>query len=397
MGVNVNREDFMAKNKNYQYYKKFKFLIYMCIILSLSLVIFHFSGDVGFSKKRDEGQKTASLTTMKPGESVSGNVDQYGNPLSKESEQGGIKSGNKTHQLTLLLLGTDKRPTDKCIGNTDTLIVTRINTDSGQIALLSVPRDTEVDIPGFGKGKVNAVARMEKGPQSTKSELEQLLGLQIDGYILTNFAGFKDIIDTLGGVTLNVEKNMYYETGDAEDGIINLKKGEQHLNGSQALQYIRFRHDQLGDITRTMRQQKLLKAVVSEFMQLKTLPKLPWLIPEIYQMVETDLSEDKLWSLANVFIHINAKEIISETLPGNFYTEKGISYWKVSPEKCRVTTSQLFNNGKTTSIFSDDINQVQAEQNGLQITNGRKKSLKEKVSVNSLSDDGIQVEIQYGN
>lgn len=358
----------MAQKKYFGQLKRFRLWAFLCVILSLSLVIVHFSVDLRYGKKSDEGEN--SLVTMKLGKPRSGNVNQ-GN-LSAESGPEN-QSGLQHRSLTLLLLGTDKRPIDKSIGNTDTIIVARVNTDSGHIDLLSVPRDTEVTIPGLGSEKLNAVGRLEKGPPSIQSQLEQLLGIPIDGYVLTNFADFKDIIDTLGGVNLNVEKNMYYETGDTEDGIINLKKGEQHLNGSQVLQYVRFRHDQFGDITRTMRQQKVLKAVGSEFMQLKTLSKLPWLIPEIYRMVETDLSVSQLCSLANVFVHFRDKDIISETLPGNFWTEKGISYWKVSPEECRRATAELFNSDKTTKVFSEDVQQVQVEKNRLPIMDGGRK------------------------
>lgn len=121
------------------------------------------------------------------------------------------------------------------------------------------------------------------------------------------------------------------------------------MNGDQALQYARFRHDQFADITRTQRQQTVLKAAGKEFMQLKTLPKLPWLIPQIYNMVETDLPLNKVMILANSAIHFNSNHIISQTLPGEFDTKNGISYWKVSPGRSRIVASQLFTEGKTTS------------------------------------------------
>ncbi|MCQ2019452.1 LCP family protein, partial [Clostridium butyricum] len=139
-----------------------------------------------------------------------------------------------------------------------------------------------------------AAARIGNGLKTTSEIIEQLIGQRIDGYVLTNFAGFKEIINTLGGITVNVEKDMYYVTGDKTDGLINLKKGIQRLNGNQALQYARFRQDALADISRTSRQQAVLKALGKEFFQVQTIPKLPRLIPQLMKSVETNLSISKI-------------------------------------------------------------------------------------------------------
>ena len=257
----------------------------------------------------------------------------------------------KASRFTVLLVGVDRRNGEKSLGNTDSLLIASINTINGKIALLSVPRDTQVMIPGYGENKINAAARVGKGLKTTSTLIEGLIGQPIDGYVLTNFSGFKSIIDTLGGITLTVEKDMYYLTGDATDGVINLKKGIQRLNGAQALQYARFRNDAFADISRTSRQQAVLKAMGKEFMQIKTVPKLPWLIPQMTKSVETNLSVSELWSLTNQLLRNEKPEISSQTLPGNFLTENGISYWKVDPLKSRAVVKKLFEEGKTTSVF----------------------------------------------
>jgi LCP family protein required for cell wall assembly len=92
---------------------------------------------------------------------------------------------------------------------------------------------------------------MLRGIEELQSIVSELTGVELDGYVLKNFNGFKDIIETLGGITVDVEKDMYYETGDKNDGYINLKAGVQRLDGSNALQYARFRHDETADIGRT--------------------------------------------------------------------------------------------------------------------------------------------------
>lgn len=257
----------------------------------------------------------------------------------------------KKERFTVLLVGVDRRPGEITLSNTDTLIVASINTVNGKVALLSIPRDTQVTIPGYGKDKINAAARVSKGLNTTTALIQSLTGQPIDGYVLTNFAGFKKIIDILGGITVTIEKDMYYVTGDAADGVINLTKGSQHLNGQQALQYARFRQDALADISRTARQQTVLRAMEKEFLQVKTVPKLPWIIPQMSKSVETNLTLGQLWSLTNVLLHFERPEISSQTLPGNFLTENGISYWKVDLQKSHAVVKRLFEEGKTTSIF----------------------------------------------
>lgn len=254
-------------------------------------------------------------------------------------------------QFTVLLIGVDQRPNEKSISNTDTLLVANINTENGRVSLISIPRDTQVTIPGYGKEKINAAARLGKGLKTTKSLAEEIIGQPIDGYVLTNFEGFKKMIDTLGGITVTVEKDMYYVTGDKVDGIINLKKGTQRLNGTQALQYARFRQDALADISRTSRQQAVLKAMQKELFQVRTLPKLPGLISQLTKSMETDLSAGELWSLANILMRFKNPEIISQTLPGQFLIENEISYWKVNPLKSRSVVKRLIEEGKTTSVF----------------------------------------------
>jgi LCP family protein required for cell wall assembly len=254
-------------------------------------------------------------------------------------------------RFTVLLVGVDRRLGDRTLSNTDTLLVASVNTMNGKVALLSIPRDTQVTVPGFGKEKINAAARVGKGIKTTTALIEELTGQAIDGYVITNFNGFKSIIDTLGGITLNVERDMYYVTGDSSDGVINLKKGTQRLYGAQALQYARFRQDALADISRTARQQAVLKAIGKEFLQVKTVPKLPWLVPQIAKSVETNLTIAQLWAMTNFLLRIDNPEISSQTLPGNFLIENDISYWKVDSQKSRAVVKRLFEEGKTSSTF----------------------------------------------
>ncbi len=256
--------------------------------------------------------------------------------------------------LTVLLIGMDNRPQEKYLGNTDTIMLARIDYEKKRISVLSIPRDTQIYIPGHGLAKINAAARVKNSYRGTVQAVEDLLGQKIDGYATINFDGFKNIIDTLGGITVNVDKDMYYDTGDKEDGIIDLKKGKQLLNGKQALQYARFRYDPLGDITRVGRQQEVIKAVFAKLRQPANLIKIPFLIPNIYAMTNTDINLGQMWSIGKLLTSEDI-EISSQTLEGEFATEKGVSYWKVSPDMCRKAVQALFQGVKAEQVASPSV------------------------------------------
>ncbi len=339
----------MQENKSYgrtilrvlTAYKKAMLLGLLGISLVLGAVLV--SQVVGNEGHREQAQEQTSASEDYPIERSDDSVVEpdYLEPV----------SNFKGERFTVLLVGVDCRLGDTTLSNTDTLLVASVNTVNGKVALLSIPRDTQVTVPGCGKEKINAAARVGKGIKTTTALIEGLTGQSIDGYVITNFNGFKSIIDTLGGITLNVEKNMYYVTGDSPDGVINLKKGTQRLDGEQALQYARFRQDALADISRTARHQAVIKAIGKEFLQVKTVPKLPWLVPQIAKSVETNLSIAQLWAMTNFLLRIKNPEISSQTLPGNFLIENDISYWKVNPQKSRAVVKRLFEEGKTSSTF----------------------------------------------
>ncbi|WP_348982857.1 LCP family protein [Desulfosporosinus sp. Sb-LF] len=273
------------------------------------------------------------------GESASGNLISYSNDgLSK--------------RVSVLLIGADQRPEETKF-NTDSLILASVDPETQRISLLSIPRDTRIFLSGQGYIKINAVSALTDLSTLQKC-VEDLTGETISGYVQTNFQGFKEIIDTLGGITVDVEKDMYYETGDIEDGYINLHKGVQRLDGGKALQYARFRHDALADISRTARQQVVLKAVAKEMFQLSTLPKLPFLIPQLMQAVHTNLAARDILGLAKVAIGIQSSNVVSQTLPGTFSDIEGVSYWKVDPLEVKKVVKNLFLGVTTEKVIDQE-------------------------------------------
>jgi len=257
------------------------------------------------------------------------------------------------HRVSFLLIGTDKRPGGSSF-NADSIIVASFDPQTELVSLLSVPRDTRVTVTGSKNYcKINAVPAL-KGIPELEKQVTALTGIKLNGYVLTNFEGFKDIIDTLGGITIDVEKNMYYETGDKEDGYISLKAGVQKLNGTKALQYARFRQDATADIGRTARQQKVLTAVAKKMSEPLTILKLPTLVPQLTKAVETDLAPKDLLTLAGAERSFSGAKIVNQTLPGDAIMLDGLSYWEVNRSKAKEVARNLLL-GQTTEVWDSSV------------------------------------------
>lgn len=263
------------------------------------------------------------------------------------------ESGEETqlpvNRLNVLLLGTDARPGEKD-ARTDTMMLVSIDRETKKIAMVSIPRDTIVDIDGHGTNKINT-ANIFGGADLARQTVEKLLGLEIPYYVKTNFNGFKEIIDVLGGVNIDVEKRMYYP---AEN--INLKPGMQRLDGYNALGYVRFRHDALGDISRSERQQKFLTALAKEMLRPANIIKAPILVPKLMAAVETNLGVSDAILVAKAASSLDANNIMTATLPGVFYNYKGASYWKVDESEAKLVLNNLFNGVRVAAISGPDVN-----------------------------------------
>lgn len=222
--------------------------------------------------------------------------------------------------LPVLLLGVDKRPGD--VGRADTIIVAFLDLKDREVRLLSVPRDTYVHLPGRRHGdKINA-SYAYGGPEETMEAVGDLLGIEIPWYVETNFKGFEKIIDTLGGVVIEVEQRMYYPA----EGI-NLYPGKQRLNGHDALGYVRFRNYPMGDIDRIKHQQRFLTALADQALQVRNIWKIPALVKELQGAVKTNIGTARLIQLGNLFKDIDSSKVETYILPGTPSYIDGISYW----------------------------------------------------------------------
>lgn len=250
-------------------------------------------------------------------------------------------------RLNFLLLGMDARP-DETVARTDSVIFVSVDKETNQMSMMSIPRDTRVEIPGHGHDKINA-ATVYGGPELASKAVSNLLGVPIDYYVLTNFAGFEGIVDAIGGVDYYVDQNMRYY--DPMDGTrINLDKGQQILDGDKALQLVRYRSYPNGDIERSEQQQRFLKVLAQQMLQPSTVTKIHKLVPAINNAVDTNLGLTQMVSLAKAARNLGNAEIVTQTLPGRFAEINGLSYWYVEPADANRAVLALFK-GETTDAI----------------------------------------------
>ncbi|HEY3425808.1 MAG TPA: LCP family protein [Negativicutes bacterium] len=235
------------------------------------------------------------------------------------------KTGNR---INILLLGVD----DGDPGNvesprrSDTMIVASINPTDRTVELLSIPRDTRVNIAGrMGYNKITE-AYFYGGSDLAVRTVSEFLQIPINNYVVIDWQAFIKIVDILGGVDLKIERDMNYED-PYENLSIHLHKGNQHLDGKKAGEYVRFRHDELGDIGRVRRQQYFLEALTNQLLQAGTILKIPSLLTTITHYVKTDLNSYTLLKVANILKDIKADSLHTDMVPGDFATINNSSYW----------------------------------------------------------------------
>lgn len=232
-------------------------------------------------------------------------------------------------KINILVLGIDERKND--VGRSNVTCVMTVDTENKTLAMLWVPRDSRVEIPGHGWNKIGH-AYSYGGHQLSEQTVANLLGIPIDYYLAVNMDGFKKVIDTLGGVDINVDKRMYYydpyDAGEVDnDGLIDLKPGMQHMDGNTALEYVRFRHDEMGDIGRIERQQKFAKALLTDIVTPAIITKLPSAIREANSAFHTDIPISDMLSLIKIANDAYKQGLKTAMVSGKPVYIDDLSYW----------------------------------------------------------------------
>jgi len=240
-----------------------------------------------------------------------------------------VKEGLPSEWRNILLLGSDTRNIKK-VSRTDTIIIASINTKDGRIKLVSVMRDTIVPIPGHGEQKINSASYFG-GPELTMKVVNECFDLNITEYVLVNFGSFKEVVDILGGIDMNVtEKEMEQINGSVREqarilglskekylaGEYNLKTfgPDTHLDGLQALAYARIRHID-SDWQRTERQRMVIDAAIKKLRGSVSVKQVVSLFTSSWQYMQTNIDMMGAVALATTVLNSGIGEVTTGLMP----------------------------------------------------------------------------------
>ncbi len=235
-------------------------------------------------------------------------------------------------RINVLLMGIDKRPGEQGPFRTDTMIVATFDPKTKTGGMLSIPRDLYVPIPypGIGSDRINTAnfyGDLNKypggGPGLAKKTVEYNLGIPIHYYVWIDFQGFKKIVDTLGGIDIDVAKPIHddcYPTDDYGCMVLDIPAGHLHMNGDLALKYARTRH-QSSDIDRSKRQMQVILACREKALKLNMVSQIPTLWAQFRDTVHTDLTLDQLMALAPYATGIRSDNIKSRSIDTSMTVE----------------------------------------------------------------------------
>jgi LCP family protein required for cell wall assembly len=243
--------------------------------------------------------------------------------------------------VNLLVLGLDEEGV-----RSDVIMLVNYNPDIGRINLLSIARDTRVRAKGK-VSKINALVGLG-GENLVISKVEELTDLDIDYYLTLDFAGFRKIVDALGGVEFDVPMDMNYD--DPEQGLhIHLKQGRQILNGDKAEQYVRYRKGnsrkegyQDGDIDRMKAQQKLMRALLEQKLKLKYFLKLDDIYFILKEHMRTNIEIGDIKNYLPKLRNIEYSETKTFTIPGDSVYTNGIWYYIYDEKKLENIIEENF-------------------------------------------------------
>ena len=269
----------------------------------------------------------------------------------KKPENIGIRKNFKINwegRVNILILGCDTRSSLNIGTRSDTMILINVDFHEKKIKVLPIPRDLRVNVPGHGSDKANSTINSayfdDGGIPLTLKTIEELLNIPIKLYVEVDFESFKKVIDSIGGLRYVVEKDMYY-FDPTDNFLINLKEGDQILDGEKALQYVRFRNDEQGDFVvdndgkvygRVSRQITFIKELAKKLSEYKNVLKINNLVNIFTNYVETNISSTELLKFAILFKNTSTEDDLQTfNMPSSNGYIDGISYVIPDEEKIK--------------------------------------------------------------
>lgn len=305
-------------------------------------------------------------------------------------------------QIQILLMGVS---TDNGGKLTDTIIVATYDPKSQNASLLSIPRDTFVGKKpqtGTGSDKINAL--YQKSPERTLEKVNELTGLNIKYYMVIDNQALIKLVDVVGGVDFYVPMDMKYDD-PSQDLYINLKEGQQTLNGDKAEQLLRYRHGNLDkktgrylgtypeeyggdDYGRMRTQREFMMATAKQTLQAKNILKVKEIVDIAYEYVETNLSISVIKDYVPYAVNIDVSNIKSEVLPGNSYgptTTPSYPLWFFVADKAETAklVEELYGSGSNSEDDSDNSTNTTSSNSNANISKSN------NTNSNSTSNNGI--------
>lgn len=266
---------------------------------------------------------------------VTKTLDAVHKPLNREKSDKRDEKVNISDQkpISILMMGVDQRENET--GRSDSLILFTLNPKQKSMKMTSIPRDSYTEIVGKGKkDKINH-AYAFGGINMAVKTVENFLNIPVDHYIEVNMAGFKDIVDAVGGVDVNNDLDFQYEN-------IHFEKGNIHLDGNKALHYSRMRYDDpRGDFGRQMRQRQVIQAVIKKGANVSSLASYGDVLKAIEKNVKTSLTQEQMFDIQKNYKDCmqNSEEI---QIPGDGHkAADGIWYYYVPDAAKQDITNKL--------------------------------------------------------
>jgi LCP family protein required for cell wall assembly len=310
--------------------KKSIFCILLFLLLLITALRIDFSA-LGLIKNRIS-RDPATPESREPAESKGENLQAPPPP-------GSTKLPRLTEPWNILVVGIDKASS---IGGyirpkpwrADVIIIARVDPDRHRVSLLSVPRDTRVSIPGHGTEKIAHAHAYGEMPL-TITTVEKLLGIKLDHYVSIDFAAFARMVDVLGGIEIDIQKELKTKH-------FHYIPGRQILNGKQAYEYVTSRDEPMADLARIDRQQQLLQALLTKVRNQAGILDYAGIYLEFKKSSETSLALKDMLKLALFVRDLKPDEMQVYKLPGRPEYINGISYYIADPDSLQKLSMEVF-------------------------------------------------------
>lgn len=344
--------DFQEPAKRPRYWWRFT--------LATLIIVFSFAG-------------ATSATIINVVDDITGKIGSGKNKLSIPQNVLPKDSGGPQ---TIAILGSDIRTgggtLDGDPGRSDTTMLLRLDPDSGQIAMLSIPRDLKVEIPGHGTDKFNA-AFSYGGPELTLKTIKSVTGLDINHVINVDFQGFAEVVDAIGCVFVDVDRDYFNDNsqGGEEYATIDIDAGYQKLCGPDALEFARYRHTDT-DLARAARQQDLVGEVRNRLSLKEIIDRRSELIKAFTDNTKSDISgSDEALRILKLLFESKDANVVEVSFPSTFTMDNGISYVEATPDEIQDAVDKFLG-------FEDQAGPVGTLDEGTPDKKNRKKSKDQK-------------------